>query len=467
MTRISVTAIVMVSIARIFGVQEFGKIALAITITSILFFVADFGLTIYSTREVARDNSIIGALAATSIRIKIVSSGLTLFIAWLVTTLLNYPPDTTLLIYLFSGSAIIFSFSSFFIGILRGSNRFDNEAIIYFVQNVMLLLLVLLVIKLDQSIVNIAFAFIASRVAGLLTSLYFYYRLKGKHYLSASFLTVKDVSRKSFPFATHALFGIIYMQADTVFLSKMSGDIEVGLYQAAMRIIIVLLYLQEIMVTAFFPSLSKLYKYSIKELIKKSKRLNFYLFILALPLSLSITLIGSMIIDVVYTPEYSNAALFLQILSSLILLRFLGSTYGILLSASDNQHLRMFSVIMAFLLNIGINSVLIPKYGAMGAAITAMITNFFMLAIYVYFIKSRLNTFLIHSSFIRVIALNLMLGLFIYSFRSAGLIYIVPTAIIIYALLTYRYILTSFEKKNLSEMVSSIFNIFTKIEKKA
>ena len=255
------------------------------------------------------------------------------------------------------------------------------------------------------------------------------------------------------------------MQADTVILSKMSGDIEVGLYQAAMRIIIVLLYLQEIMVTAFFPSLSKLYKYSIEELIRKGKRLNFYLFILALPLSLSITLLGSMIIDVVYTPEYSNAALFLQILSSLLLLRFLGATYGILLSASDNQHLRMFSVIIAFLLNIGINSVLIPKYGAMGAATTAMITNFFMLAIYVYFIRSRLNTFLIHSSFIKVIALNLMLGLFIYSFRSVGLIYIVPTAIITYTLLTYRYVLTSFEKKNLSEMVSSIFNYFKKIEK--
>ena len=457
----------MVLIARIFGVQEFGKIALAITITSILYFVADFGLTTYSTREVARDNSIIRALAATSIRIKIVSSVLTLFIAWLVTTILHYPPDTTLLIYLFSGSAIIFSFSSFFIGILRGGNRFDYEAIIYFVQSIILLLLVLLVLKLGQSIVNIAFAFIASRVAGLLTSLYFYYRLKGKHYLSASFISVKDVSRKSFPFAAHALFGIIYMQADTVILSKMSGDIEVGLYQAAMRIIIVLLYLQEIMVTAFFPSLSKLYKYSIEELIKKGKRLNFYLFILALPLSLSIALIGSMIIDVVYTPEYSNAALFLQILSSLLLLRFLGATYGILLSASDNQHLRMFSVIIAFLLNIGINSVLIPKYGAMGAATTAMITNFFMLAIYVYFIKSKLNTFLIHSSFIRVIALNLLLGLFIYSVRSAGLIFIVPTAIIIYTLLTYKYILTSSEKKNLSKMVSSIFNFFTKFEKEA
>lgn len=455
----------MVLIARIFGVEEFGKIALAITITGILFFVADFGLTIYSTREVARDNSIIGTLAATSIRIKIVSSGLTLFIAWLVTTILDYPPDTTLLIYLFSGSAIIFSFSSFFIGILRGSNRFDYEAIIYIVQSGILLLLVLLVIEIDQSLVNMAIAFIISRVTGLLTSLFFFYRLKEKHYLSASFLSVKDVSRKSFPFAAHALFGIIYMHADTVILSKISGDTEVGLYQAAMRIIIVLLYLQEIMVTAFFPSLSKLYKYSIEELIKKGKQLNFYLFILALPLSLSITLIGSMIIDVVYTPEFSSAAVFLQILSSLILLRFLGATYGILLSASDNQHLRMFSVFIAFLLNIGINSLLIPKYGAMGAATTAMITNFFVLAIYVYFIKSRLNTFLIHSSFIKVIALNLLLGLFIYSVRSTDLIFIVPTAIIIYTLLTYRYILTSFEKKNISEMVFSIFNLFTNIKK--
>lgn len=457
----------MVLIARTFGVEDFGKIALAITITGVLFFVADFGLTIYSTREVARDNSIIGALVATSIRIKLVSSVLTLSIAWLVTTILDYPSDTTLLIYIFSGSAIIFSFSSFFIGILRGSDRFDHEAIIYIVQSGILLLLVLLVLEMDRTLVNIAIAFIASRIAGLLTSVCFLNRLRGKHSLSTSFLSVKNISQKSFPFAAHALFGIIYLQADTIFLSKISGDVEVGLYQAAMRIIIVLLYLQEIMVTAFFPSLSKLYKYSIEELLKKGKRLNFYLFILALPLSLSITLIGPMIMDLVYTPEYSDAALYLQILASLLLFRFLGATYGILLSASDNQNLRMFSAIMAFLLNIGINSVLIPKYGAMGAATTALITNFFVLAVYVYFIKIKLNSFLIHSSFIKVIALNLLLGLFIYSLKSAGLIFIVPAAIIIYVLLTYRYILTSLEKKSLSEMISSIFNFFTKIEKEA
>jgi len=328
-------------------------------------------------------------------------------------------------------------------------------------QSGVLLLFVLIVIKMDKSMINIAFAFIASRVVGLSTSLFFYFRLKGKIDQFVSSFSVRDVSRKSFPFAIHALFGMIYMQADTVILSKISGDIEVGLYQAAMRIIIVLLYLQEIMVTAFFPSLSKLYKYSTEELIKKCKRLNFYLFILALPVSISITIIGPMIIDVVYTPEFSEAALFLQVLSSLILLRFFGATYGILLSASDNQHLRMFSVIIALFLNIGINTVLIPKYGAMGAATTAMITNIFVLAIYVYFIKNRLNTFLIDSSFIKVIALNLLFGLFIYFFRNTSLIFMIPASILIYLLLVYRYILIPVEKKIIIDLFVNFSNFIS------
>ena len=455
----------MVLIARIFGVEEFGKIALAFTITGILFFIADFGLSTFSTREVARNNNIIHSLTSSSLKIKYVLSATTILITWMVTYVLGYTSDTSLLIYLFMSAAIIFSFTSFFIGILRGSNRFEYEALVYLVQSGTLITLILLTINFEPNLVNIALSFIASRVTGLLTSLYYYFRLKGEIEIRGSVLSVREISRKSFPFATHAMFGVIYMQADTIFLSKISGDIEVGLYQAAMRIIIVLLYLQEIMATSFFPSLSKLYKFSVQDLIEKGSRLNFYLLILALPLTISISIIGPMITNIVYTPEFSDSAIFLQILSSLILLRFLGASYGILLSASDNQHLRMISVLIALFLNISINIILIPKYGAMGASITSIITNLFVLTIYVYFIKSRLNSFLLRPGIYKIIVLNILLALFVYTFKNSDMIFIVTTSILIYFFLVFRFILSQEEKKNLSDMIGNIFNFFTKKRK--
>ncbi len=100
--RISITTLVLILIARAYGAEEFGKMALSITITGILLYIADFGLNAYSTREVARDNSIIRSLTSTTLKIKFLSSAFTLLITWIIIEVLDYPSDTRLLLYLFS-----------------------------------------------------------------------------------------------------------------------------------------------------------------------------------------------------------------------------------------------------------------------------------------------------------------------------------------------------------------------------
>ena len=125
----------MILIARIYGAEEFGKVALSITITGILLYIADFGLNVYATREVARDNSIIRSLTSTTLKIKFLSSAFTLLITWIIIEVLDYPSDTRSLLYLFSISIIIFSFTSYLVALFRGINRFEYEAIVYLVQS--------------------------------------------------------------------------------------------------------------------------------------------------------------------------------------------------------------------------------------------------------------------------------------------------------------------------------------------
>ncbi len=450
----------MILIARIYGAEEFGKIALSITITGILLYIADFGLNAYSTREVARDNSIIRSLTSTTLKIKFLSSAFTLLITWIIIEVLDYPSDTRLLLYLFSISIIIFSFTSYLVALFRGINRFEYEAIVYLVQSLTVLFSVLSIIQNEGTIHNIAGVFIFSRVLGLLTALILYRRLLRGTASVVQFRSLKTVARQSFPFAMHALFGTLYLQADTVFLSKLGGDLEVGLYQAAMRIVIVLLYLQDILANAFFPSLSRLYKLSTDELIKKAKQLNFYLFTLALPLSTGIYLLSPGIISTAYTQEYSGSALILQFLSWLILLRFVAASYGILLSASDNQHLRMIAVVIAVTINITLNAMIIPEYGARGAAAVSVLTNVFVMGIYVYFVKRKLNAFLLDISFVKIFGLNLLIGFLLYNLKDINIGITIPISILLYIFLVYNFFLPSAEKARIRELVVNITSIF-------
>ena len=450
----------MILIARTYGAEEFGKIALSITITGILLYIADFGLNVYSTREVARDNSIIRSLTSTTLKIKFLSSAFTLLITWIIIEVLDYPSDTRLLLYLFSISMIIFSFTSYLVGIFRGNSRFEYEAIVYLVQSLTVLISVLSIIQNEGTIHNIAGAFIVSRVLGLLMSIVLYHRLLRGTTSAVQFRSFKTVARQSFPFATHALFGTLYLQADTIFLSKLGGDLEVGLYQAAMRIVIALLYLQDILANAFFPSLSRLYKLSTDELIKKGRQLNFYLFTLALPLSTGIYILSPGIVSTVYTQEFAGSSLILQFLSWLILLRFIGASYGILLSASDNQKLRMVAVIIAVTFNLTLNALIIPEYGAHGAAGVSLLTNFFVMGIYVYFIKSRLNTFLVDFSFIKIFGLNLLIGLLLYTVKDISITVTIPISIVIYIYLVYTFFLPLAEKSRIRELAVKLASMF-------
>ena len=450
----------MILIARVYGAEEFGKIALAITITGILLYIADFGLNVYSIREVARDNSIIRSLTSTTLKIKFLSSAFTLLITWIIIEVLDYPSDTKSLLYLFSISIIIFSFSSYLVALFRGKNRFDYEAVVYLVQSLTVLISVLAIIQNEGTIHNIAGAFIISRVLGLLMALVLYRRLLRGTTSVVQFRSLKTVARQSFPFAMHALFGTLYLQADTIFLSKLGGDLEVGLYQAAMRIVIALLYLQDILTNAFFPSLSRLYKLSTNELIKKARQLNLYLFTLALPLSIGISILSPAIVNTVYTHEFAGSSLILQFLSWLILLRFIASSYGILLSASDNQHLRMAAVLFAVTINITLNALIIPKYGAQGAAAVSVLTNVFVMGIYIYFIKVKLNTFLVDFSFVKIFGLNLLIGYLLYSFKDIGIGITVPTSILLYIYLVYNFFLPSAEKARIRELVVKIASMY-------
>ena len=99
--------------------------------------------------------------------------------------------------------------------------------------------------------------------------------------------------------------------------------------------------------------------------------------IISLPISLGIIALADKII-LIFKSDYAAAILPLRIIMAALLFIFLNFPVGALLNACDRQAINTRNMGLALLASVGLNIILIPRLAAAGAAITVVITNFFM-----------------------------------------------------------------------------------------
>jgi PST family polysaccharide transporter len=220
-------------------------------------------------------------------------------------------------------------------------------------------------------------------VVTILESLIFFlvgYYLTDLHIVANFSKKVFSDSRKllseSLPLLFSSVVVIIYLKVDIILLRHFVGIEEVGYYAAAARISEMLYAAPVAISTVFFPVIMKEINFN-KE--TKRNRIRFYaiVFYLCLFLSISCSLLSPQIIQVIYGSSFYNAS---QILSlhcvSIIFIGFLTSSSKELI-AKNKYKLIFYRDLAGLFSNLLLNFILIPNYGALGAAVSTLISYFF------------------------------------------------------------------------------------------
>jgi O-antigen/teichoic acid export membrane protein len=90
--------------------------------------------------------------------------------------------------------------------------------------------------------------------------------------------------------------------------------------------------------------------------------------------------VGAALVPAIFGDRYVDAVLPFQILVAVVPLRFLNNGYGLSLSALDAQHTRARIDGAAALFNVVANVIVLPRWGAVGAAATTLATDLLLLA---------------------------------------------------------------------------------------
>lgn len=247
----------------------------------------------------------------------------------------------------------------------------------------------------------------------------------------------------------------IYVNSDVTILGIMSGNYNVGIYSAAVRIIRIVISYTSALSTVILPRVSYYQKKGMEDqylrLVKKG--LDFLLMV-SIPAAVGLIFVSQPAVRMILGAKYMDAISTLKILAPDILLSPLSGyiSYQIVLP-HNKEKVFMISTMVSCLVNIGLNILLIPLFSENAAAFTTLLSEALNILICVIFTRKEIRyvelfknaknyltgagimgltllivTFLISSSYVTLF-LSIAIGAFVYFFY----LMIVKDEMILYA----------------------------------
>lgn len=383
----AVAFLLMIFIARYLGDELYGKFSFALSLVGIMVVLVDFGFGTLATREIARNKELTKKYLGNIVALKTLFGLITFGLIYVILLLLNKDELTTQLTLIAGLYIIINSFEQFFYTIFRAWEKMKFEAITKLIYNISLFTIGILFIQQALSAQWIMATYLFATLISLAVSLGFIWKYFSKFKIEFDGNFIKDTLKQSWPFALSSVFIILYLKIDTVMLSQMRTDQEVGWYNAAYNMVFALLLLPTIFDTVFYPILSKTFAQK-KEFIHICKKMFLYAFILAFPAGLIVFFLRAPIIELVYSNEYNMAIPILGILVWSFVIAFI-NRFPFIINSANLQILITKQMAVCVVFNIGLNFILIPKYGTIGAAWATVLTEVIAVLILTYYVMIK------------------------------------------------------------------------------
>ena len=403
-------------LARYIGPASLGRYYLAISLTTIMAIIIDIGLANVLTREIAKEPRQAERWLASVLAIKLPLTIASVLLTVVAVKLLGYDSLTASLVYISIISMVFDSFTNTFFAVTRGRHNLKYESLASIIFQLIVLgagysaLLMGGGLRLAMAALALASVFNFIYSAGVVR-----YRLSISLRLLYEWPLIKEIMSLAWPFALYGILQRIYTYLDSVLLSVLANDWQVGLYQVAFKIIFALQFLPQAFTASLYPALSSYWRSNREQMVVSFERALNYLTIISWPIIVGALVLADRIV-LLFTDDYAAAEWPLRISILSLFFIFLNFPIGSLLNACDAQRRNTWNMGLVTFLSVVLNFLLIPQWQAVGASLTVLATNALMFAlglqavrqIIVY--RARRNL----AVFMKVLAAATLMGISVY-----------------------------------------------------
>lgn len=402
-------------IARIFGPEVLGKINFVVSLASYFALIASFALPIYGTSTIAKyrnDPKGRSILFSEFFGITLVSSIIsTIFYLFLLFFIPQLQRDIPL--FLIYGSNILFSFLSVD-WLFQGCEKYKYISLRNILAKILIVFAIILLIKNSHD--YLLFGLISTGI-GLAVNIHGIVKAQNLISISIIFSGFKKHYKALIINSSSLITVCIYVILDNVILGLLAGNVYVGYYSTAIKIVRIVTAVTTSLAIVLLPRLSYYIESNqmdaFNALAKKS--LNF-IYMISFPATIAIIILAPEIISLLAGNKFTEAILPLRI--GALIIPFVGLTnlIGIqILIPLGKLKQQFFSTFIAALCSIILYIALIPSKMHVGAAIATTAAEIIVLFVQLTFIKKGIINFnLFDKKALQYLISSLFMGLILY-----------------------------------------------------
>jgi len=406
-----------VLVIRKLGADAFGQYAAVGAFGAIFIFVADLGLSPYLVRQFARWRSepnghelaqhLYGVVVALRLLLSCLAAVLIILAAWLT----QRPAVMIGAIALNAITLILYGVQGTSEAALAGFERFDYTAAAKIANQLVFLLCGGLALWLGFGY----YGLIIANLLGVVLLTYVCVRgVRALHLVRPPGLSVDlwpTLLRASLPFGLIGFaLGLSY-KFDSVLLDIFRSDAETGWYNAAYNLVFSVAVLSNVFNTALYPSLAREARTAPEKLPVVVERGLRYLMLLALPIAVGASILASQLVAFLFKSGYEPAAPILQIIIWTVPLMFTSELLGYVVLIIDQERRAARSVLVSTGLNVGLNLLLVPRFGFYAAAVMTVITEAVLVAQHAWTLRDLMRQMNWLATVVRPLAAAVLMGI--------------------------------------------------------
>lgn len=360
------------------GPEEYGRFSFALSLSLIIVHpVVEMGLDMVIAKWVSRGRIDVVKKAFV---IRITGALIALFLSLTASLFLKVDWKILSILFLY---LVLSSFQNVLFSYFKGIEDMKIEGIIVPFQKSFPLLLLFVFPSLGFRDASLGPAILLSSVILGTIPLLFLSREQWRIVMktNADSFTYSDLIKEGIILGGVTFLWLIYFRIDSVMLGIMRGDLEVGIYNVAYRIMEGIFFIPSIVMIVSFPRLVR--HQGFKEIFGK---LLLILGTAGLGASALLYLSAPSLIRLIYGQEFLGSIVVLQTLSLALFPVFLGHLTTQSLVALDLSRIYLIVAFIGTLLNISLNYILIPPLGAVGAAWATLLTEISVMLLCGYFV---------------------------------------------------------------------------------
>jgi O-antigen/teichoic acid export membrane protein len=327
----------------------------------------------------------------------------------------------------------------------------DRVAITELIGKVIQLSIIILAVKMDWGfsviISSLLFYMIFNFVVILILSRK-YIRFK----IEIDFDYWKKFLKESLPMGIAVVITFLYFKTDTIMLSMMQSSSDVGIFNAAFKVIENITFFPAMLIGLILP-LTARYIFTDKKKFQNISDKTFkVLLILIIPVVIGTLFLADGIIRLIGGGGFAESANVLRIIIFSLAFIFFGSFFNNVLLAGNLQKKLMVALGFCAVFNISLNFYLIPHYSYLGASYTSVFTEMLVASFGFYLAKKHLKYTPKINNLGGMIISGMAMAAFLFFSQEWNLFLAAPASAIVYFASLYL------TKSISQEEIKSLFN---------